>query len=80
LTNNHNIAWQSGMIDAYDEVPRLLTARQLLDSEAGDFLALEMIHEIEQLLQMEEVAAGLEFVTAFPSESEQRVAIYRRLP
>jgi hypothetical protein len=80
LTNNHNIAWHSGMIDAYDEVPRLLTARQLLDSEAGDYLVLEMIHEIELLLQTEEVAAGLEFVTAFPSESEQRVAIYRRLP
>ncbi len=80
LTNNHNIAYLSGLIADYDEVPRLLTSRQLLDTAAGDFLALEMIHEIEQLLLADEVRAGLEFVTAFPSESEQRVAIYRRSP
>lgn len=79
LTNNHTIAYRSSLVDNYDEVPRLLSAEQLLDTEAGDYLVLEMIYDIRQVLTNPQVRQGLEFVTAFPNEREQQIAIYRRI-
>jgi len=79
VTNNHTIAFTSGRISAYDEVPRLLPASAIADAAPGDYLALEMISEVRQLVERNDLAPLLEFVTAFPSEREQRVAIYRRV-
>lgn len=80
ITNNHTIAFTSGRVDAYDEVPRLLPESAITEATPGDYFALEMITEVRQLLTREDLAPLLEFVTAFPTEREQRVAIYRRVP
>lgn len=79
ITNNHTIAFTSGRVPAYDEVPRLLPDSAIVNAAVGDYFALEVITEVRQLLDREDLAPLLEFVTAFPTESEQRVAIYRRV-
>jgi hypothetical protein len=79
VTNNHTIAFTSGRVTAYDEVPRLLPASAITEARPGDYFALEMITEVRQLVRRDDLAPLLEFVTAFPTEREQRVAIYRRV-
>lgn len=82
LTNNHSIAYASGMIADYDDVVRAPTLNDLLSVPAGHYLALELIPQVENLLADSALGttsdAGLEFVTAFPTEAEPLVAIYRR--
>lgn len=79
FTNNHSIAYNSGLIEAYDEVPRIVDRGQLLATPVGDFVVLEMIYAVQQLLESGDNRDLLEFVTAFPSERDQKVAIFRRV-
>lgn len=79
FTNNHTIAYNSGRIEAYDEVPRIIDSNQLRAVAVGDFVVLEMIYAVQQLLDDEDNGELLEFVTAFPSERDQKVAIFRRV-
>lgn len=78
-TNNHSIAFSSGRVIEYDEVPRIFSSDQINAAAPGDFIVLEMIYDVRQLLNQDDVRARLEFVTAFPNEREQAVAIYRRV-
>lgn len=82
LTNNHSIAYASGLVAEYDAVSRVPTIDDLLAVPSGHYLALELIPQVESLLadgEPESTANGLlEFVTAFPTEAEPLVAIYRR--
>lgn len=79
LTNNHAIAFASGLVKNYDEVTRAPTIESILALPEQSLLALELIPQVVNLLESEQVGSALEFVTAFPSEAEPRVAIYRRL-
>lgn len=77
LTNNHSIAYASGLVSDYDAVARVPSLDELLAVPTGHYLALELIPQVESLLAgaaMDE----LDFVTAFPTEAEPLVAIYRR--
>lgn len=82
LTNNHAIAYASGMIPDYDDVVRVPTRNDLLAVPSGHYLALELIPQVENLLADSLLGntpnSALEFVTAFPTEAEPLVAIYRR--
>ena len=79
LTNNHSIAYASGLVTDYDRVERLPSSEAVLALPAGHYLALELIPEVTELLESAEVSAAVEFVTAFPTEAQPRVGIYRRI-
>ena len=79
LTNNHTIAFFSGEVTDYDEVERIVTAEQIRQLQAGDLLVVEMISEVVALLSDSQIQRLLEPQAAFPSNSEQRVAILQRI-
>jgi len=79
ITNNHAIAYFSGKVEDYDRAPRFLTEDEILASNEGDSIAMEMNFEMEQLLNSSTIAPYVELVAAFPDIDEQRVAIYKRI-
>jgi hypothetical protein len=78
LTNNHSIAWASGLVGNYDAVSRVPTEEEVMGLQTGQYLAIELFAQTQELLARSTVSDAVEFVTAFPTEAEQRVAIYRR--
>lgn len=79
LTNNHAIAYASGLVSEYDAVARVPTRDTLLALPTGHYLALELIPQVETLLADSALNDGIQFVTAFPTEAEPLVAIYQRV-
>jgi len=79
LTNNHAIAYSSGMVENYDKIPRFLTETELLSTSTGDLIAIEMHFEMMQVLENESLASSLELLTSFSDEDDPGIAIYRRV-
>ena len=79
LTNNRTVAWCSGLVPEYDEVWHLLREEQLRATAAGDLIVVETSSVNERLLSRPDIANLLEAVTAFPSENEALIRIYRRV-
>lgn len=79
ITNNNAIAYFSGKVDSYDLLPRNLSQEQILSTNEGDTIAVELHYETEQLLTKASVSPYLEFLAAFPSQQQQRIAFYRRV-
>lgn len=78
LTNNHALAYNSGKIENYDRTQYNLTENEILDTEPGDLIAVELRYEMEQLLARDKIAGIIDFEIAFSDSSRQRIAIYRR--
>jgi len=78
LTNNHSIAYASRLVEHYDQVSRTPEAERILALSSGSYLALELVPQVESMLDDVSLDEVLEFVTAFPTEAEPIVAIYRR--
>ena len=79
ITNNHTIAYVSGRVMEYDEVPRELRSSDILKLEPGTLIALELIPEIRQLVNQEPVQSKIKLLAAFPNASEPQAAIYERI-
>lgn len=79
ITNNHAIAYFTGKVDRYDIAPKYLSREQILATNEGDTIAVELNYQMEQLLINPSVRPYLEFVAGFPQQQEQRVALYRRV-
>ena len=79
LTNNHTIAYYSGQVEEYDEVLRMLTVDEIMQSNVGDIIAIEIFYEMTLLLDEPAVTPYLEQIARFPAEGEARAAIYRRI-
>ena len=78
LTNNPTIAYFSGRVEAYDEVSRLLTREQLLETSPGDLIAVELFYEMAVLTEDPGLIPYLERLAAFPADAP-RAAVYRRI-
>ncbi len=78
LTNNHSVAWASSLVENYDEIDRVPNATDILSLPAGSYLALEIFPQMADVLTDAQLTDQLEFVTAFPTEAEPSVTIYRR--
>ncbi len=79
VTNNHAIAYFSGKIEDYDQVKENFAEGDILSANAGDTIAVELTFESRDLLAKESIAEAVEFLVAFPNESNQRIAVYRRV-
>lgn len=78
LTNNRSVAYYSGMIQNYDELRREISAQEIRDMNQGDFIALEIYYESEQLLNSEEVSGLLIKEVSFPALGLPRIEVYSR--
>jgi len=78
LTNNNAIGYYSGKVTKYDEITRNLTSEEIMQTEVGDLIAVEMTYTMRQLLVTPDIAARLEPIIAFPNDDDQRVVIFRR--
>lgn len=79
ISNNHAIAYFSGKVEAYDEAPRHLSAEQILATREGDTIAIELNYEMEQLLINASITPYLEFLAAFPDQTQRKTVLYRRI-
>ncbi len=79
ITNNHAIAYFSGKVEDYDQVKNNFAESDILSASAGATIAAELTFETRNLLAKESIARAVEFLVAFPNESNQRIAVYRRV-
>ncbi|MDD9958680.1 MAG: hypothetical protein OXU66_07040 [Gammaproteobacteria bacterium] len=79
LTNNHAVAYYSGKVEDYDQVFRLITEAEIRNSRQDDLIAIEMHYEMSELVESTAVKPLLELQAAFPSLSDQQLAIYKRV-
>lgn len=77
ITNNHAIAYSSGKVEDYDQVPRNLNADDIRLGKAGDLVAVEINLAMSSLMAELEQAQTIEFVMGFPTNNTPRVAVYQ---
>lgn len=82
LTNNHAIAYGSGIVIAYDKTQRYLDEAAIRDWPTGGVVAIERSFRMDEVLVRLETARVLERVAQFanPDDAEKGIVIYRRLP
>tara|TARA_B100002003_G_scaffold244650_1_gene271084 strand:+ start:3128 stop:4633 length:1506 start_codon:yes stop_codon:yes gene_type:complete len=78
ITNNHSIAYFSGLVEDYDKTLPRIDESQISEAAAGTFIILEMHYEASQLIEGENLAPLLELRATFPEESDPRLAVYQR--
>jgi hypothetical protein len=78
LTNNHAIAYNSGRVENYDQVPRNLSGEEILDVEGGALLVVEMNSSMNTLMAQLIDNGVIHFEIGFPTNDEPRVAIYSK--
>ena len=79
VTNNQTIAYRSGKIDDYDQIGRFVSKQDIVNTKTGDFIAIEMHHEMVEVITSEEISSIIRLVAAFPNEEDQRLAVYQRI-
>jgi len=79
VTNNQSIAYQSGKIDDYDRIGRFVSKQDIVNAKTGDFIAIEMHYEMVELVTSKEISSIIRLVASFPSEEDQRLAVYQRI-
>jgi hypothetical protein len=78
LTNNHAVAYYSGQVEDYDQVERLLVETDITSARPDDLIAIEMHYEMFELVESAAVKPLLEFQSAFPSQNDQQLVVYKR--
>ncbi len=78
LTNNRSVAYYTGRVEAYDEVPPVVSEDQIAQLASGDLLIVELNFEMRQLLNSEVVVPLLNHLQSFPEDTDPRIAIYQR--
>ena len=79
ITNNHAIAYFSGKIEDYDLVQRNLTEEEILSSEIGTTIAVELTFEMRNLLEKNTVVDRLKLLAYFPDTETPRLALFERV-
>jgi hypothetical protein len=80
LTNNHAIAYKSGRVMNYDQVPRNLSGEEILDIEGSALLVVEMNSSMNALMAQLVDIGVIHFEVGFPAGEELRMAIYSKVP
>jgi hypothetical protein len=78
LTNNHAIAYKSGRVKNYDQVPRNLSGEEILDVEESALLVVEMNSSMNVLMAQLIDNGVIHFEIGFPTGEEPRIAIYSK--
>lgn len=78
LTNNHAIAYNSGRVADYDQVPRNLSSEEILNIEGGALLVVEMNSAMKSLMGQLAEQRIINFELGFPNDNDPRVAIYSK--
>lgn len=76
LTNNHAIAYKSGRVTDYDQVPRNLSSAEILSIENDALLVIEMNLTMTTLMRELEEQGIIEFEIGFPASTQPSVSIY----
>lgn len=76
LTNNHAVAYNSGRVINYDQVPRNLSNEEILDIESDALLVVEMNSAMKILMEQLSDRGIIDFVIGFPASEKPRIAIY----
>ena len=79
ITNNHAIAYYSGKVKNYDQVPRFVTEDQIHALRPNDLIAIEMHYEMLQLVEKESVKPYIELQVALPNIEDMALAIYKKV-
>ena len=79
ITNNHAIAYYSGKVKNYDQVPRFVTEDQIHALRPSDLIAIEMHYEMLQLVEKESVKPYIELQVALPNIEDMALAIYKKV-
>lgn len=77
LTNNHALAYGSGKVENYDQMPRNLSAEEILMAGEGTLLAIEMNLTMTLLVNELTALGAIELEASFPSGEKPRMTIYR---
>lgn len=79
VTNSHAVAYFTGRVENYDETLRFLTEQEIIGARENDLIVVEMHYEMTQLVSSASIENLLELEVAFPSNQDQRLAIFRRV-
>ena len=79
ITNNHAIAYYSGKVKNYDQVPRFVTEDQIHALKPNDLIAIEMHYEMLQLVEKESVKPYINLQVALPNIEDMALAIYKKV-
>lgn len=78
VTNNQAVAYFSGKIAEYDTVDSQITADEILRTDEGDVVVLELHYVVEQLLLLPEISTSFEQILVLPDASDRQLVILRR--
>jgi len=79
ITNNHSIAYFSGLVQNYDEVPRAPSEETVLATGPEDVIVLEMVPELADLLGNEDLRRQFRLQASFPDSDDPIIQVFRRL-
>ena len=79
VTNNHAIAYYSGKVRNYDQVPRFVTEDQIHALRPNDLIAIEMHYEMLQLVEKGSVKPYINLQVALPNIEHMALAIYKKV-
>lgn len=79
VTNNHYVAYKSGLIADYDKTVRLLDPQLITNASANSRLVFTLERGVDELMQDYIDAGVVRLERYFPNESEPQLGIYRKL-